>query len=459
MTVQSTTDAYQILLSGLLIFFYFIFRVRLCDFIDDKNEKEEEDANCPSNNLALNLIQTEKTVDLSCKPKQRLKSNFNSSHCKDNSVSTYCDGSNEIKKVNQSFCTSTCSKSHSKNKHKKKGDNSESFNQYYDEDTGSDILDMSVNKVKKTSHDNCFLPSEDCLSNPYIINDKLNCEEEYKISKKKHKKRKRQPDFPIEDFTVSNSIESLSSNEFVSNVKKSKKSFKSEDVLENNYKRASNVKCSDKKSKTYKTNKKCKNLQFEKKDVQPIQIDCSSNTLNNSNYTEDGYDSEKRLSEKKKLYQNHIDALLDNKTNFSSAQVLFENGGGLSTNYTVSMGEHKDLQNSSFCNHVVSQNEDRTSLSGDQNVQSLLESSNTKVKRKRVRRHRKNKKSLYLEAVGPVLQNITEQNEVYKSSTSAKHIYFGDKDCNEKTMVDNTISSSLETSMQGKYLVIKFYAQ
>lgn len=439
--------------------------MQLCDFIDAKNDKKDEE-NCHSNNLALNLIQTEKTVDLSCKPKQRLKSNFNDSHCKDNAVSTYCDGRSEIKKVSQSFCT--CSKNHSKDKHKKKkkkkGNNSESLNQYYDEDTGSDILDMSVNKVKKTSHDNCFLPSEDCISSPYIVNDKLNSLEKYETSIKTQKKRKRQPDFPSEDFIVSNSVASLASNEFVSNKKKSKKSSKSEDVLENNSKRASHVKCSHKKSKTYQTKNNCENLQFEKKDFQEIQNDCSSNAaLKNYNHAEGGYDSEKHLNEKKKLYQNHIDTLLDSKINFSSAQVVFENGEVQSTNYTVSMGEHKDLQNNSFCNHVVSQNKEGASQSGDQNAQSLLESSNTKVKRKRVRRHRQNKKASYLEAaVGPILQNIIiEQNEEYKSSTpstSAKHIYFGDKDCNEKTMVDNTISSSLETSMQGKYLVIKLYA-
>lgn len=440
-----------------------IFRVQPCDFIDAKNYKKDEE-NCPSNNLALNLIQSEKTVDLSCKLKQRLKSNFNDSHCKDNAVSTYCDGRNEIKKVSQSFCT--CSKSHSKDKHKtkkkKKGNNSESLFQYIDEDTDSDILDMSVNKVKKTSHDNCFLPSEDCISSPYIVNDKLNSLEKQEISIKKQKKRKRQPDFPSEDLIVSNSIASSASNEFVSNQKKSKKSSKSEDVSENRYKRASHVKCSQKKSKTYQTKNKYENLQFEQKDFQEIQNDCSFNAAL-KNYAEDGYDSEKRLNEKKKLYQNHIDTLLDSKINFSSAQVLFENGEIQSTNYTVSMGEHKDLQNNSLCNHVVSENKEGASQNGSQNAQSLLESSNTKVKRKRVRRHRQNKKSSYLEAaVGPVLQNIIiEQNEEYKSSTpstSAKHIYFGDKDCDKKTMVDNTISSSLETSMQGKYLVIKFYA-
>lgn len=432
--------------------------MQFCDFIDAKNDKKDEE-NCPSNNLALNLIQTEKTVDLSCKPKQRLKSNFNDSHCKDNAVSTYCDGRNEIKKVSQSFCT--CSKSHSKDKHKKKkkkkGNNSESCNQYYDEDTGSDILDMSVNKVKKTSHDNCFLPSEDCSS--YIVNDKLNSLEKYEVSIKKQKKRKRQPDFSSEDFIVSNSIASLASNEFVSNKKKSKKSGKSEDVSENNY---SNVKCSHKKSKTYQTKNNSENLQFEKKYFQEIQNDCSSNAAL-KNYAEGGYDSEKRLNEKKKLYQNHIDTLLDSTINFSSARVSFENEEVQNTNHTASMAEHKDLQNNSFCNHVVSQNKEGASQSGDQNAQSLLESSNTKVKRKRVRRHRQNKKSSYLEAaVGPVLQNIIiEQNEEYKSSTpstSAKHIYFGDKDCDKKTMVDNTISRSLETSMQGKYLLIKFNA-
>lgn len=442
-----------------------IFRVQLSDFIDAKNDKKDEE-NCPSNNLALNLIQSEKTIDLSCKPKQRLKSNIKDSHCKDNALSTYCDGRNEIKKVSKSFCT--CSKSHSEDKHKKKkkkkGNNSESLFQYIDEDTDSDILDMSVNKVKKTSHDNCFLTSEDCISSPYIVNDKLNSSEKYEISMKKQKKRKRQPDFPSEDLIVSNSIASLASNEFVSNKKKSKKSSKSEDVSENSHKRASHVKYSHKKSKTYQTKSKYENLQFEQKDFQEIQNDCSSNAaMKNNNYAEGGYDSEKRLNEKKKLYQNHIDTLLDSKINFSSAQVLFENGEVQSTNYTVSMEEHKDLQNNSLCNHVVSQNKEGASQNGSENAQSLLESSNTKVKRKRVRRHRQNKKSSYLEAaVGPVLQNIIiEQNEEYKSSTpstSAKHIYFGDKDCDEKNMVDNTISRSLETSMQGKYLVIKFYA-
>lgn len=428
--------------------------MQICDFIDDENDKKE-DGNCPSNNLALNLIQTEKTVDLSCKPKQRLKSNLNSSHCKDDVVSTFCVGSrpNEIKKVNQSFSTSTNSKV--KHKKKKKRNDSESFNQVNDEDTVSDILDMSVNKVKKTSHDNCFLPSEDCISNPYTKNDQLNFEGQYEISKKKHKKRKRQPDFSSEECTVSNSIEYLS-NECASNKKKSKKSCKSEDISENNYKRANIVKCSDENSKAYKSKKECKNLQFDKKEPQQIQNDCSSNAaLKNYNHAESECGSENLLNEKKKLYQNHIDTLLANKTNFISAQVLLENEGGLSTNYSVSMGENKDIQNSSFCNHAVSQDEGGTSQSGDQNEQSILESWNTKVKRKRVRKRRKNKKSLYLEAVGPVLQNITKQNEVlvnksFTPTTSAKHIYFEDKCCNEENMVDSNTSSGLETSMQGK---------
>lgn len=454
------------------------FRVQICDFVDDKNYKKKE-INYLSNNLAINLIQTEKTVDLSCKPKQRIKSNSNKSHGEASALLTIDLENNEFKKINQSVCTATYSKSHSKSKNKiqkKKHRLDESFN----EDTVSDILDMSVNKVQKTSHHNCFLPTKDCESNQYIMNTNLNCDGVHELSKKL-KKRKIQPELLSEEFIVSNYIKSLTSNECVPKKKKKKSkenslgnkdlsqeishvqdmSCNSEDVFEIHHKRENSLNCSINNSKTHQTRKDSKNLQTETNESQQIQNDCSLNVeLKNYNQAESLCDLQKCLSETKRLYQNHIDTLLANKKHCSSTSVLFENGDESENwNYDVSVDKSKDLHSSSFNNNVVSQNMEEISQSGEQSLQSHLESStpNPRLRRKRVRKRRKNKKSEYLEAVGPILQNLAAQDEVYKpptTSTNAKHIYFGDECCTDKTMVDtpSTVPSSLETSKQGKYL-------
>lgn len=443
----------------------YFFRVQKCDFYDYQIHKNKK-SNAPCDHPALNLVQSDRTIDLSCRPKQRLKINICQNHCVLESPKTVFDNA-KLKNITQPAGISDENGSDEineiqtkhKSKSKKKRYDTQKDEDEFNNETTTKILDMSVDKSKKKKTDTALADEKLQIFNdipsifPTHLEDNQESSHEYKRKSKKRKKH-----LEVEEIDLANSCwENLESEKGSDRKRKSKK---------NNF----DVEINDTMAKD-------------------LSLNVSSNfDVNEENAYEESVVKKKQKSERKSELKYHkkpnseyvsdkTDIVIDNthrKLHYGeecNEDIIVEsnvlNQTNSKLNFSNSMEVESNVLNTTTTTNNAQDYNDFNNVNGkltcneDKSLESLEDSIKVKSKRRRVRKHNSKKKrdgQEFLTAVGPVLSRIIEPPKIsiiQNSPEVAKHVFFNDDDFIDEIPIPETPSN--RSLLKGTALSIFFY--
>ncbi|XP_054269370.1 uncharacterized protein LOC128990807 [Macrosteles quadrilineatus] len=428
---------------------YDIYKVQKCNFYDVQIHKTRKDgSNSTCDQKALNLTQAEKTIDLSCRPKQRLKTNVCAipGACESLSLNAYCKKSTNYQvSQNRDILINGNQTAKEKSKHKKRRHLQDS-----ESDGEGDILDMSVKDSKRKKHSNCFSTDDRSLLSD-CVND-ANSGDVLKEQHKKPKKKKKHTDeageAPLELTDGGNG----SRNEDKNNKIKHKK------VKEDQFNRSS-IACANYVSLT---------------DVQEDSNDYENHIQEDEHLTRKKHRHSKKNSESKCTEESQRNQYYSS-TPVCDLKDSIPNDSISKTSHDISMEEKKNLLASRLQSQIdsiilgIKQSSDSKhegksngisyeqstsdSVAGDEEENNIAEgefSSDVCVKKpKRKRKHNKKKKKekRLLTAVGPILSQLKTQPIVTKQSESSKHIFFSEQDVEETNVPSTSPQKSQKDSL------------
>lgn len=450
--------------SNFIILTCFVFcRVHKCNFFDEQIHKTKTPKR-PCDQTAVNLVQPEKTIDLSCRPKQRLKLCMSQEKYSSTPKPSIFDTENKKRRSkfdgDESESADDIEKKTQKDQQKKK--KHKCANRSDDKRNDVGIIDMSFNKIEKMSHDNCFVTSEDLSED---INEQFSSNDQ-QVSKVVSKSIKRRKHNYYEYDSVAHTLNLESSS--MKNTTCSEKSIKKRECNhvdgDNNrllqgrqfistISESERAPCNEKKKKNKKS--------FEhKSNTNKTSVENGYNSIEQSD-KEDVYGNEESLKElekgdklnKRHAYERDLDNIKQNckdHIDFLIKQSETSNATKCSQNNCEESIDFDSYENTENDQRSQVSYEDK-SLGEDVSIQSSV---NLLAKPKRKRKHAKKKKreSQFLSAVGPILNDIVLSKKVSQPSPSAseitKHVFFTDEDFAEEMPIPPTPPARTEGAKQ-----------
>ncbi|KAG8273191.1 hypothetical protein J6590_025623 [Homalodisca vitripennis] len=407
--------------------------------------------------LALDLVQPEKTIDLSCRPKQRFKVNLCRSHSSGAEIPTFVKKCElYVPRLRVSTSQSNVIQTQQEEKQKKKSHVKRNEGRSCDHETNDDILDMSIQPVMQGIENGTSQSEESenamVLSPTFFSINEIRGENELHSNEslKKSKKRKT-PSEHVENLsTIMNGAWGFDNGNTVKDVKKPKKISKKSRLPEDFSITDSDVSMqkNEKEEPSNSTNfeddsiihkpKKSKKSDKGKDFGQNIDYNVSkSNRTVDCNGSVSTFSQNGHSGEENRLLK---DAIKIEKPDQPTSECFKE----LTSLSKFLIGDIKDSNgpqklNTGGCENVkscdISSNSIEESESATPDIEHGTACEGSEKRRKRIRKHNKKKKKEKLElmnAVGSVLNRLNEQPQVtLPLASTPKHFFFTDADASE----------------------------